>query len=904
MANTIIRIKSSGVTGNVPATLQPGELAINYFDGQLFYGNSTSQSVPYATVTEPAGLNGELQFNDSGSFGSDATLSFNSNTKLLIATAIQAGSLNVEPAIQSAYLHANSAYDYANALSGGTATDGIARSIANSAYVQANSSFQNSNSALSSATSAGSYANSAYTQANTSTTNAATADQRAVTSGVFANAAFLQANTATTNAATADQRAVTSGSYANSAYGQANTGTQYAQSAGSYANSAYGQANTGTILAQAAFDKANTGITDATDQVARNTANASYVQANTATTNAATADQRAVTSGSYANSAFVAANTADQKAVSAGSYANSAHTQANSNFTSAVTRLSITNSGASAYLIDQYSGNNPAIYVSAGETIAFLLNNVVGHPFMIRVSSGGSNYDTGLTHVDASGTVLTGSSAQGQINGTLYWKVPFDLVGSTYVYQCSAHSGMVGNIVIQQPASFVASNTVLALSQSNGAFAQANTAGQRAVTSGSYANSAFASANTADQKAVTSGSYANSAFVAANNAITYTDNAIANLVNSAPTTLDTLNELAAALGDDPNFATTISTMVGVSGSYANSAYLQANTATTNSATADQKAVSAGSYANSAYGQANTATTNAATADQRAVTSGVYANSAYSLANTNALLAQAAFDKANTGTSSSTDTFARTQANSAYNQANTGTLLAQSAYDFANTLSISGGSSIGINNDVSTNSDFYVTFTSNTSGIVTSLNTSDTKLGYNPSTGTLKVESIDVTTSAKISSNTVENTTGTQFIVDSFSVDDIRSAFYQVQIESSNGFEVLNLNIVHDDSNVSLVSFGSSSNRLDYGELENSLNTSTNTALGQFTATIVGNVLNLLFTPSVGYAVVSFIKNAIRKIAQFFPTGDLGFVGDNATAFYDLGYVADGQTSSVDYGGLN
>lgn len=33
--------------------------------------------------------------------------------------------------------------------------------------------------------------------------------------------------------------------------------------------------------------------------------------------------------------------------------------------------------------------------------------------------------------------------------------------------------------------------------------------------------------------------------------------ALAALVDSAPTTLDTLNELAAALGDDPNFATTI-----------------------------------------------------------------------------------------------------------------------------------------------------------------------------------------------------------------------------------------------------------------------------------------------------------------------------------------------------------
>lgn len=40
---------------------------------------------------------------------------------------------------------------------------------------------------------------------------------------------------------------------------------------------------------------------------------------------------------------------------------------------------------------------------------------------------------------------------------------------------------------------------------------------------------------------------------------TYVGTAIANLVDTAPTTLDTLNELAAALGDDPNFATTITT---------------------------------------------------------------------------------------------------------------------------------------------------------------------------------------------------------------------------------------------------------------------------------------------------------------------------------------------------------
>ena len=42
---------------------------------------------------------------------------------------------------------------------------------------------------------------------------------------------------------------------------------------------------------------------------------------------------------------------------------------------------------------------------------------------------------------------------------------------------------------------------------------------------------------------------------------TYVDTAVANLVDSAPATLDTLNELAAALGDDANFSTTVTNSI-------------------------------------------------------------------------------------------------------------------------------------------------------------------------------------------------------------------------------------------------------------------------------------------------------------------------------------------------------
>jgi len=112
----------------------------------------------------------------------------------------------------------------------------------------------------------------------------------------------------------------------------------------------------------------------------------------------------------------------------------------------ATTRLAVTNNGATAYRFDQYGvTDDPTIYATSGATIAFELN-VTGHPFLIR-TSGGVNYDTGLTHVSPTGTVLTGSAAQGQVSGTLYWKIPAATTGA-YQYICSVHSVMVGVITI------------------------------------------------------------------------------------------------------------------------------------------------------------------------------------------------------------------------------------------------------------------------------------------------------------------------------------------------------------------------------------------------------------------------------------------------------------------------
>lgn len=62
--------------------------------------------------------------------------------------------------------------------------------------------------------------------------------------------------------------------------------------------------------------------------------------------------------------------------------------------------------------------------------------------------------------------------------------------------------------------------------------------------------------NALDSKETPAGA-TSKASTAENNAKSYTDTKLAELVGSAPATLDTLNELAQALGDNPNFATTI-----------------------------------------------------------------------------------------------------------------------------------------------------------------------------------------------------------------------------------------------------------------------------------------------------------------------------------------------------------
>ena len=235
------------------------------------------------------------------------------------------------------------------------------------------------------------------------------------------------------------------------------------------ANIAFGQANGAFVQANLAYANANAGLT---------TANSSFIVANAAFL-AANNASKANLAFNHANAAFDTANTASGAStdVYARNHSNSAFIQANAAFTQAnnangntaanltlsfgaTTILEVLSSGASAYIFTQYGAlSNPNISTFSATTLGFKLN-VSGHPFHIRTGDNTADYNTGLVHVSSNGTLSYESAAQGKIDGTLFWRIPHNAIG-TYRYRCANHPGaMIGYINVANTASiYFAYNT-------------------------------------------------------------------------------------------------------------------------------------------------------------------------------------------------------------------------------------------------------------------------------------------------------------------------------------------------------------------------------------------------------------------------------------------------------------
>ena len=254
MANTIIELRRSNVSGNVPSNLANGEIAINTYDGKLFYRGGVSNTIQtIERYTGPAGLNQEIQFNDSGVLGANSGLSFNKSsgifsTKLISvtnSTGDEGGEiLLAKPSTNTTLVgtgitidafqnkirffeqcgSARGAYIDLTECVGGAGTnllnptstpDTTARNTANAAFIQANAAFTAANSA-------GVYANGAFAAANAATATDTTQNNSITAAFAAANAATATDTTQNNSITAAFTAANSAGVYANGAFARAN----------------------------------------------------------------------------------------------------------------------------------------------------------------------------------------------------------------------------------------------------------------------------------------------------------------------------------------------------------------------------------------------------------------------------------------------------------------------------------------------------------------------------------------------------------------------------------------------------------------------------------------------------------------------------------------------------------
>ena len=143
MANTTIQLKRSGITSNVPTSLEYGELSLNYADGLLFYKNSTGQIVSFSSGADSFGtVNANGTFVVAGAPGSIVTLIPGTGINItgdaindtITISATGGGSMDypyVNTAVAGANAWTNTVFGYSNTYTNtvGAASNGWANTV-------------------------------------------------------------------------------------------------------------------------------------------------------------------------------------------------------------------------------------------------------------------------------------------------------------------------------------------------------------------------------------------------------------------------------------------------------------------------------------------------------------------------------------------------------------------------------------------------------------------------------------------------------------------------------------------------------------------------------------------------------------------------------------------------------
>jgi len=266
----------------------------------------------------------------------------------------------------------------------------------------------------------------------------------------------------------------------------------------------------------------------------------------------------------------------------------------------------------------------------------------------------------------------------------------------------------------------------------------------------------------------------------------YVNIAVANLVDSAPETLDTLNELAAALGDDANFSTTITNSLAGKANLSGANFTGVITATSfygdgsnlSNIISGVGIQSAGIFVGTGVttlnfvGAGNTFAINGTSVDISIAGGGggvSISTEAPSDPNEGDLWYSPIYGRTfiyyedndssqwvdaapfNLGIIDSLDTITL-QNLIVSNNANISGVITASAFfgDGSNLTGVSAGSTVA--DDTSTDEAFYPLFTQQTSGTVTASKVSTTKLSFNPSSGTLNVVELNATSDINLKEN--------------------------------------------------------------------------------------------------------------------------------------------------------
>ena len=416
---------------------------------------------------------------------------------------------------------------------GNSTDDGILDAVSAQAVIATDKATE----AATSAANAASSATNATTKASQASTSATSAVSSASSAATSATNASTSASSASTSASNASSSATTATTKASEAATSASTATTKASEASTSATNAASSATSATSSASTATTKAGEASTSATNAAS---------SATSATSSASTATTKASEASTSAASAASSYDSFDDRYLGAKSSAPSADNDGDSLVTGALYFDTSSNAmkvySGSAWL-DAYASLSGALIAT---------NNLSD---LNNAGTARTNLGLGTAATTASSAYATaaqGTTADnalpksgGAMTGAITTNSTFD--GRDVSADGTKLDTIATNADVTNTTSVTAAGALMDSEVTNLAQVKAFSSSDYATAAqGTKADTAHGWGNHASQ------SYATQSYV---------NTQVSNLVDSAPSTLDTLNELASALGDDANFSTTVTNSI-------------------------------------------------------------------------------------------------------------------------------------------------------------------------------------------------------------------------------------------------------------------------------------------------------------------------------------------------------